>query len=114
MKNLKITLLALAIGLLSSAGAIGQPLSQHDPVDGPIGIESLYQSAVAPLLIADAGALANEQAVDADALAVPAGDKFSDARRDAIYEAAKNHCGTYPVATQARCLVQMKTSFGRL
>lgn len=113
MKDLKITLLALVIGLLSSAGAIGQPLSQHDPVDGPIGIESSYRSAVAPLLIADAGALANE-AVDANALAVPAGNRFSAARRDAIYEAAKNHCGTFPVATQARCLDQMKTSFGRL
>lgn len=114
MKNLKITLLAVSIGLLSSAGAMAQPLSQHDPVDGPIGIESLYRSAGAPMLIADAGTLANVQAVEADALAVPAGNKFSAARRDSIYEAAKNHCGTYPAATQARCLDQMKTSFGRL
>lgn len=114
MKNYKITLLAIAIGVLSSAGAIGQNLSQHDPVDGPIRIESLNRSAVAPMMITDAGALVDERTGEAGSLAAPAEHKLSAAKRDAIYEAAKKYCGTYPAATQARCLDQMKSSFGRL
>ena len=114
MKNLKITLLAMAIGLLSSAGAIGENLAQHDPIDGPVGIESQYRSAVAPMLIADAGVLADELTVEAGSLAAPTAYKFSAARLDAIYEAAKKHCGSYAIDAQAQCLEQMKTSFGRL
>lgn len=114
MKNLKITLVAMAIGFLSSTGAMGENLSQHDPVDGPIVIESLYRSAVAPIIIADAGALADEPMVAADSPAAASAHTFSAARLDAIYEAAKKHCASYAIDAQAQCLVQMKTSFGRL
>jgi hypothetical protein len=114
MKNIKITLVAIAIGFLSSTSAIGENLSQHDPIDGPIGIESQYRSAVAPILIADAGVLAAVPTVDAGSPAASSAYKFSAARLDAIYEAAKKHCDSYAAGAQVQCLAQMKTSFGRL
>lgn len=112
MKNLNTNLIAMAIALTFSGGAMAQdnspPGASYDQIASEFATQ--YPDSFA---IADAGDLARGQAVQTNSPAAAAANKVVTDRLDALYLETKKQCDTHPIATQRTCLNQMKAGFGR-
>lgn len=112
MKQLKINLIALALGLALSAGTMAHSLSNNGSPAGQGSIAVEYKSAATPMKIANATAAADETTAAALNLAA-ARRAATTIRLDAMYEVEKERCNAYPVATKVRCLRELKAGFGK-